>query len=191
MSYRDDFQKGLGILEEKGVPFDLGINDTIIKHIPTIASKFPNLKMVIDHLAKPEVPKGNEYLENWKKEITEAAKHPNVHMKLSGLVMLADPWTKEAFQPYVDHCIEAFGVKRSHPGFVKKIIQYFLTKNLNFRCMFGSDWPVCRVPKNTDYGDVLQLLKDLVSNLSIDEKKSIFHDTVMSYYGLDENCISK
>ena len=57
--------------------------------------------------------KGQDYLENWKADITELAKHPNVYMKLSGMVVLAaETWSKEIFQPYIDHCIKEFGVKR-------------------------------------------------------------------------------
>ena len=99
------------------MPFDLGINHTILKHVSKLAKKFPDLKMVIDHLAKPEVPKGEESLRVFKNEISELAKFPNVFMKLSGLVvllgyMVEEPWTSEMFQPYVEHCITEFGSKR-------------------------------------------------------------------------------
>ena len=102
----------MAILEKENVPFDLGINDAILKHVPGIARKFPKLKMVIDHLAKPEVMKQNGYLDTWKSEITEIAKHPNIYMKLSGMVVLAEPWSRELMQPYIDHCIKEFGAKR-------------------------------------------------------------------------------
>ena len=46
-------------------------------------------------------------------DTTELAKHPNVYMKLSGMVVLAaETWSKEIFQPYIDHSIKEFGVKR-------------------------------------------------------------------------------
>ena len=51
--------------------------------------------------------------------------------------------------------------------------------------MFGSDWPVCRLATNTDYGDVLQLLREATEHLSLEEQKAIFHENVISYYGLD------
>ena len=50
--------------------------------------------------------------------------------------------------------------------------------------MYGSDWPVCRLAKNTDYGDVLKLLQDLTAHLSEADQKAIFHDTVSNYYNL-------
>ena len=80
-----EFQKGLSILERENVPFDLGINDAILKFVPEIAKRFPKLKMVIDHLAKPEVKRDEGYFRQWKAEINEITKHPNVFMKLSGI----------------------------------------------------------------------------------------------------------
>ena len=44
--------------------------------------------------------------------MTECAKYPNVYMKLSGILIEADPWSVEVFQPFVDHCLDVFGVDR-------------------------------------------------------------------------------
>ena len=55
-----------------------------------------------------------------------------------------------------------------------------------FRCMFGSDWPVCRLAKNTDYQDVLELLQKLTNHLPYEDRENIFRNTVVSYYGLNE-----
>ena len=52
--------------------------------------------------------------------------------------------------------------------------------------MFGSDWPVCRLAKNTDYPDVLELLQKLTNHLPYQDRKNIFRDTVVNYYGLNE-----
>ena len=59
--FSQSFQQGLGILEKENVPLDLNIdlrtNPDILKHFVDIAKKFPNLKMVVDHLGKPDVTK--------------------------------------------------------------------------------------------------------------------------------------
>ena len=83
----------------------------VLSQIPSIAAKFPNLKMVIDHLGKPQD------FAIWKQEITEIAKYPNVYVKLSGqsyvgLVNLVKPWSSDLYQPYIDHSIAVFGSKR-------------------------------------------------------------------------------
>ena len=56
-----------------------------------------------------------------------------------------------------------------------------------FRCMFGSDWPVCRLTKDdADYEDVVKLLMDIVKDRSHSEKKAIFQNTVIDFYGLKD-----
>ena len=50
---RPDVHAGLAILENHGLTFDLQSYPATIQHIPLIAGKFPKLKMVIDHIAKP------------------------------------------------------------------------------------------------------------------------------------------
>ena len=82
--------------------------------------------MVIDHLAKAEVNKGEDYLQGWKNITTEISKFPNVYMKLSGLGTYFGYPSQEIFKPYVEHSVEVFGAQR---------------------CMFASDWPVCRLAR--------------------------------------------
>ena len=61
----------------------------------------------------------------WKANITEIAKCPNVTVKLGGLGMVSVGYDfherdvppgsadlAEAWRPYIEHCIEAFGVDR-------------------------------------------------------------------------------
>ena len=103
--------------------------------------------MVIDHLAKAEVNKGEGYLQGWKDITSEIAKFPNIYMKLSGLGTYFGYPSQEIFKPYVEHSVKVFGAQR---------------------CMFASDWPVCRLARNTkeidydfDYGDCLKLLQTL------------------------------
>merc|ERR1712086_795655 len=69
----------------------------------------------------------------------------------------------------------------------EKLLKYINEFRTNFkRCMFGSDWPVCRLATNADYDDVLQLLQEATKHLSFEEKKAIFRENAIKYYGLDE-----
>ena len=107
---REDVQAGLGILEKHDVPFDLYVVPGSLCHVATIAEKFPKLRLIIDHIGKPKVQDGE--IEEWKKDISAAAKFPNVFVKLSGMIIEAKPWSVEVFQPYVDFCIQEFGIER-------------------------------------------------------------------------------
>ena len=67
----------------------------------------------------------------WADAMSAAAEHPNVYCKISDLLSVDDSrtssgergWKLETVKPYTDHVIKAFGTDR---------------------CMYGSNWPVCR-----------------------------------------------
>lgn len=155
--------RGLKVLEKYGVPFDLLFYARHLRHTPTLAAELPNLPMVIDHLAKPEIKRGE--IDHWRSELQRAAKFPNVYCKLSGMVTEADwrRWRPADLQPYVDAAVESFGADR---------------------CMFGSDWPVCELAAS--YSDVVAALREAVSKLSSAEQESIFGGTAKRFYRLDE-----
>jgi L-fuconolactonase len=113
--------EGLQVLAAAGISFDfVAVFPNHLKHIPTVAERVPDLKIIIDHLAKPPLRTGN--LEQWATELAAAARYPNVYAKLSGLntVVDWDTWSAEDIKPAIDRAIELFGTER---------------------LMFGSDWP--------------------------------------------------
>ena len=157
-----DVSGGLATLEKFGVPYDLLFFPRHLKHAVTVARRFPGLSLVIDHLAKPNIRKGE--LDPWRQEIQAAAACPNVYCKFSGLVTEADwqNWTVDDLRPCVDTMLEAFG-----PG----------------RIMFGSDWPVCKLAAG--YKVVVEAARQLTNSLSDDEKSLIFGGTATQFYQLN------
>lgn len=158
---RDDVIRGLKVLQKHGVPFDLLLHVRHLKHVDTLARQLPDLPMVIDHLAKPEIKTGNT--NGWAADLKKAADHDNVYCKLSGLITEADRknWTVADLRPYVQAGLEAFGVER---------------------CMYGSDWPVCELAGT--YQQANQALINTVSGLSRDDREHIFGRTAEKFYGL-------
>ena len=68
-----------------------------IKHCDCLAAKFPTLRLVIDHIAKPYMALGPEAgLRGWSEDMTAAGQHANVSCKLSGLVTEVDPESQQA-----------------------------------------------------------------------------------------------
>jgi len=160
---RADVHAGLQILSDNQLTFDLQSYPATLQHIPLIAGKFPKLKMVINHIGKPNYVQNG--FEMWAKDIAEAAKFKNVYCKLSGLINEVPFWSLDSFKPYVHHCLAVFGVSR---------------------CMFGSDWPVCKLAQPfADYKKVVKLLEDLTEHLSEDEKILVFSQNVIEFYGLE------
>lgn len=158
---RPDVLNGLRILERHGVPFDLLFYVQHLKHAAPLARQLPELKLVIDHLAKPHIQAGR--LDNWESGFRAAAECPNVFCKLSGMITEADwrNWRVDDLRPYVDVALEAFGPDR---------------------LMFGSDWPVCELAGT--YQQVFQALNDCLQSLSADERQRIFGGTAIDFYQL-------
>ena len=153
---------GLQVLEKHGVPFDLLFYVKHLKHADTLGKKLPNLKMVIDHLAKPLIK--DQKTDGWIDDLRAAAQHPNMFCKLSGMITEADweNWKPEDLRPFVEPALEFFGPHR---------------------CMFGSDWPVCELAGS--YDQVHSALQQIVGPLSESEKNAIFCQTASQFYGLD------
>lgn len=156
---RSEIFRGLSVLEKHRVPFDLLFFVKHLRHASTLAEAFPNLPMVIDHLAKPEIAAGR--MEYWRDDFTAASEYPNIYCKLSGMITEADweNWTAEDLRPFVDYALECFGPDR---------------------LMFGSDWPVCELAGS--YAEVVTALRTMIASLSVAEKDQIFGKTAAEFY---------
>jgi L-fuconolactonase len=161
---RPDVLRGLCVLEEHGVPFDLLFHVRHLRHAATLARELPGLMMVIDHLAKPRIKE--QQMDDWLPHLRAAAAFPNVYCKLSGLVTEADwrNWTAADLRPYVRAALDCFG-----PG----------------RCMFGSDWPVCELAAS--YERVHAALVEALGPLSASERAAIFGGTARCFYDLPDD----
>ncbi|MEW4487681.1 amidohydrolase family protein [Thalassoglobus sp. JC818] len=158
---REPIKRGLAVLQKHQVPFDLLFYVKHLKHAKTLAEEFPDLPMVIDHLAKPRIKE--QVLDDWEANFRAAAQYENVYCKLSGMVTEADwnEWKVDDLRPYVDVALECFGPKR---------------------CMFGSDWPVCELAAT--YSEVFHALREQTSQLSDSEQADIFGETARRFYKL-------
>lgn len=106
--------EGLTVLADAGLPFEIGAEfPKHLCHVPTIAERIPNLRIAIDHLAKPPVRK--EELATWEKEMKKASIFPNVYVKVSALDPSMD------LKVIVARVFNIFGADR---------------------LMYGSDWPL-------------------------------------------------
>ncbi|RXZ84319.1 hypothetical protein EBB07_02655 [Paenibacillaceae bacterium] len=154
--------EGLRLLEERGLSFDVvAVFPNHLKHVPTLAEQLPNLRMVIDHLAKPPIK--TQQLEPWASELAHAASYPNVYAKLSGLNTAAsEQWSAVELQPCIDIALQSFGASR---------------------LMFGSDWPVALL--NGDYAAVWQETGKALAACSDAEREAIQGKTAAAFYRIE------
>ena len=153
---------GLRILARHNVSYDLLVHTRHLKRVKRVAESCPELRLVVDHLAKPPIARGE--IKEWAQEIKELAAYPNISCKLSGLVTEADhaSWQMDDLRPYVELALESFGAGR---------------------LMFGSDWPVCLLAAS--YGQVLESFQSLFADLNEDERSRIFGKNATEFYRLN------
>jgi L-fuconolactonase len=132
-----------------------------LEHIPLLASEHPGLRIVIDHLGKPPIARGE--LEPWATQLAAAAALPNVYAKVSGLNTVADPvnWSAEDLRPFIEVALACFGPER---------------------LLFGSDWPVCLLAG--DYARVWQETLRALDGQSASVCDAVLGGTAAELYGL-------
>ena len=110
----------LAMLADRELTFDVCAgSERLLRLVPELAERHPNLTLVIDHLAKPPIAAGAWH--PWAQLLAEAAEPPNTAVKLSGLNTAAAPGASAAdYRRYVDHALDVFGPRRT---------------------MYGGDWP--------------------------------------------------
>lgn len=158
---RPEFLRGISLLEEFDLAYDILIYP---RHLPVAAEfvrRFPRQRFVLDHLAKPPIKNGA--LLPWTRGIRELAAFPNVFCKLSGLVTEADwqSWKPEHIAPYLDAAFECFG-----PG----------------RLMIGSDWPVCTVAAS--YDRAMAVVKDYLGRHPSQLQEAVLGDNAQRFWKL-------
>ncbi|OGG50893.1 MAG: amidohydrolase [Candidatus Handelsmanbacteria bacterium RIFCSPLOWO2_12_FULL_64_10] len=158
---RPDFVKGVQILSDYNLSFDICISHVQMANTVRFVRQCPGVRFILDHIGKPDIK--DRLLDPWRAEIKTLSEMPNVWCKVSGLVTEADHknWTREDLKPYIDHVIACFGFDR---------------------VVYGGDWPVaCQA---TDYPRWVETLAWAVSGASEVERRKLFHDNAAAFYRL-------
>ncbi len=155
--------RGLRALAAAGLPFDLIVFPRHLDTIPILAERAPELRMVLDHLGKPDIAHGG--FAAWAPRLRRIAQFPNIYCKISGLVTEADHhrWRLDDLKPYVQFARECFGIDR---------------------LMWGSDWPVCL--KAADYRATLDSALQAIGPLSPEEREQFLAGNARRFYRLDQ-----
>lgn len=158
---RGAVQNGISAIGAAGLVYDLLLKPAYIDAAVTCAAALPDVRYVIDHMAKPDIA-GHGFAA-WARKMVPFADMPHVAIKLSGLVTEADwaNWTVEDFKPYVHQVMEWFG---------------------DDRVIFGSDWPVCTLAAT--YGQVIDAARAALGPISAESEARIFGQNAIRWYRL-------
>jgi L-fuconolactonase len=147
-------------LVERGLSFDALVMPRHLPHLLRFAQRHPQLSIVIDHAAKPNIAARD--FDTWRRDLAALAQLPGMHVKLSGLATEAGPgWTIDTLRPVVDTVLELFGPHAT---------------------MWGSDWPVLNLAG--DYAKWVRTSDELLAGLSSTERRAVFSGTARAFYRL-------
>lgn len=157
---RPDVDRVLAALPRLGLRFDALVRPVHLPSLLTMLERHPDLAVVIDHAAKPDIRGGT--WKPWADLMRTVAGHSRVRCKLSGLVTEAGPgWTVDGLRRYVDHLAETFGPRR---------------------LMWGSDWPVVNLAGT--YPSWYAASKALTDAWSAADRAALMGETARRFYGL-------
>lgn len=172
-------RKGFAHLAPLGLSFDAWMYHTQLDEALELARTFPDTTMILNHVGGaigigPYAGKRDEVFAAWRTSMLELARCANVYVKLGGMGMRlfgfdfaarARPPTSEdlaqAWRPYVETCIEAFGARR---------------------CMFESNFPVDK--GSCSYHVLWNAFKRIAAGASAQDKRWLFRATACEAYRL-------
>lgn len=160
---RPEVLRNVELLLELDFPLDLLVHPRHFPFIAELLSRYPSLRAVIDHAAKPQIE--DRIMQPWQDWMELLSRYDNVMCKLSSLITQAnlERWTVEDIAPYVRHVVYVFGTNA---------------------VMFGSDWPYCLL--GGSYKEVLEALRAaLPPGLTFGELSTVFGRNAELFYKLD------
>jgi len=173
------FREGLAHLGKLNLSFESWQYHPQLPGAIELARAFPDTTMILNHVGGvlgvgPYRGRREEIVAEWRKNIAELAKCPNMNVKLGGMGMTSfgfdfherdvPPSSEDlaaAWRQFVEPCIEAFGAER---------------------CMFESNFPPDK--HSCGYTELWNAFKLLTRNASADEKKALFSGTAARVYRL-------
>jgi L-fucono-1,5-lactonase len=142
------------------------VTDGQIEEIAVIARKLPELRIVVDHLARPPLESGD--WERWRQRIAVLARLPNVAMKMSIGVDVLESWASWSAGP-LPACIE-----------------WAITRFGSQRLMAASNWPV--VTMRASYCQVWATWRQVLAGLGLDRsaQAAVLGGSAAAWYSLPD-----
>jgi L-fuconolactonase len=153
--------ESLARLAERGLAFDLSaFSARHLSHVPTLAERVPELRVVVCHFGMPRVDLGE--WEPWASAFARAAQHPHCTVKISGLDLFLGGPDAAKIQRYVDHALACFGPER---------------------LIWASNWPVSLQLRG--YRELLETGRAVLAGCSTAERDAVLGGNANRVYRLE------
>lgn len=157
-------------LSDKGLTLDVLMNDHKIcfgfEEVETIASKYPKMNVVMNHVAGYPID-GKEINAEWAKKFQSVAQNKNVYCKVSALL------ERSIIRPY--------SFKEAD---YKTILDFLLKTFGEDRLIYGSDWPVTKY--SATYDQHKKVVTDYFSKKGEKLLKKVMYDNAHDAYHLEK-----
>ena len=149
-------------MAETGMVFDALVLPAHLENLAVFMARYPEMKIVVDHAAKPALRRGAAGLREWRPKIRRIAEFPRARCKFSGLLTEAAPGAgADDLRECADILLDCFGPER---------------------LLWGSDWPVLNLA--ADYDRWMEISGELLSALSPAERANIMGENAARFYNL-------
>lgn len=161
LTLSDNFIAGVNLLEKYGYHFEINVKYHQMDIVRDFVKRIPNVPMILDHCGKPGIAAGR--FAQYRDDIRELAKHPNLWIKLSDLPVEADhaTWTEADLRPYIDETFAVFGADRT---------------------LYAGDYPVCL--QATSLPRWVEALDRAISGLTEAERRNFYYNNANTFYRL-------
>jgi L-fuconolactonase len=160
---QDSFVKGVRLLGERGLSFDLCLRGDQLEDGAELVDRCPGTRFILDHCGNPHAGSGD--LEGWRKGLAKiaGAKNRDVMCKVSGIYgnVSAEDWPADRLAPIVRTVVDLFG---------------------RDRVMFAGDWPVVNL--GASFKTWVEAVKQIVREDPAEDQSKLFRDNAIKFYGL-------
>ncbi|GAM21312.1 hypothetical protein SAMD00019534_044870, partial [Acytostelium subglobosum LB1] len=151
----------------KNIVFEALVRPGHLKHLRKFLIRYPRLKVVIDHAAKPSINGDKAAFDQWKADIEWIAKNSQ-----TSLVKISGFYNQVTVEAGKEKDITEYN-SRVAP-YVMHLVRWFTPKRL----MWGSDWPV-----HDNYEAWFKFCRDCFSTLSKEQQTDFFQGNATRLYG--------
>lgn len=160
----------LRLLGRRGLCFDICVPPQALADAARLVDRCPETRFVLDHCGnadpnafQPGATAPSHAPDSWRRDIEAMARRKNVVCKISGVVArVPSAWSPDFLAPPINHCLDSFGPDR---------------------VIFAGDWPVCTRGGAT-LADWVGALRQIVADRSEADRRKLFHDNAVAFYGL-------
>ena len=157
-----DFLRGMKVLSERGLSFDLQLTETTYSAAARVLAKVPSLKVAICHFGSPW-DLSREGFDRWQTAMATFAELPSISVKFSGFGMFKPDWNADDIAPFVEAALGLFGADR---------------------CMAGSNFPVDKL-----YGNYERIWDALATVIMCDDDYAkVTRENAIRFYDVDLTC---